>query len=151
MGWNYLSIPKLQRCSRWSLGMDKLFHPTLYWVCDYLSMLGLRLNHVSKSGLRSYCKWKGCICDRAAERRFSKLTIHFSKTESELLGFFLTHMRRKRRSSYFRYHCSKPYGYELFNVISIMELLCRFRDTWYNRGLWWGVYIRLMVKITTET
>ena len=23
MGWNYLSIPKLQRCNRWSLGMDK--------------------------------------------------------------------------------------------------------------------------------
>ena len=22
MGWNYLSIPKLQRCNRWSLGMD---------------------------------------------------------------------------------------------------------------------------------
>ena len=29
VGWNYLSIPKLQRCNRWSLGMDKLFHPTL--------------------------------------------------------------------------------------------------------------------------
>ena len=40
MGWNYLSIPKLQRCNRWSLGMDKWFHPTLYWACDYLSMLG---------------------------------------------------------------------------------------------------------------
>ena len=25
MGWNYLSIPKHERCSRWSLGMDKLF------------------------------------------------------------------------------------------------------------------------------
>ena len=23
MGWNYLSIPKLQRLHRWSLGMDK--------------------------------------------------------------------------------------------------------------------------------
>ena len=23
VGWNYLSIPKLQRCSRWSLEMDK--------------------------------------------------------------------------------------------------------------------------------
>ena len=26
-------------CNRWNLGMDKLFHPTHYWVCDYLSML----------------------------------------------------------------------------------------------------------------
>ena len=52
MGWNYLSIPKLQRLFRWSLGMDKWFHPTLYLVCDYLSMLGLKLIHVSKSGPR---------------------------------------------------------------------------------------------------
>ena len=50
MGWNYLSIPKLQRCNCWSLGMDKLFHTTLYWACDYLSILGYKLNHVSKRG-----------------------------------------------------------------------------------------------------
>ena len=50
MGWNYLSIPKLQRYNRWSLGMDKLFHPILYNGCDYISMLGLKLNHVSKRG-----------------------------------------------------------------------------------------------------
>ena len=50
MGWNYLSIPKLQRCNRWSLGMDKKFHLTLYQACNYLSMLGLKLNHVSKRG-----------------------------------------------------------------------------------------------------
>ena len=48
MGWNYLFIPKLQRFNRWSLGMDKYFNPTLYWACDYLYMLGLKLNHVSK-------------------------------------------------------------------------------------------------------
>ena len=50
MGWNYLSIPKLQRCNRWSLGMDKQFYPTLLWACDYLSMLGSKLIHVSKRG-----------------------------------------------------------------------------------------------------
>ena len=38
MGWNYLSIPKLQRCNRWSLGMDKQFHPTVYNGCNYLSL-----------------------------------------------------------------------------------------------------------------
>ena len=53
MGWNYLSIPKLQRLHCWSLGMDKWFHPTVYNGCDYLSMLGLKLNHVSKRGPRS--------------------------------------------------------------------------------------------------
>ena len=52
MGWNYLSIPKLQRCSRWSLGMDKWFHPTLYNGCNYLSILCLKLNHVSKRNPR---------------------------------------------------------------------------------------------------
>ena len=55
MGWNYLSIPKLQRLYRLSLGMDKYFHPTLYWACDYLSMLGLKLNHVSKRGHSRQC------------------------------------------------------------------------------------------------
>ena len=52
MGWNYLSIPILQQCNRWSLGMDKQFYPRLYNGCNYLSMLGLKLNHVSKSGYR---------------------------------------------------------------------------------------------------
>ena len=55
MGRNYLSIPKLQRCNRWSLGMDKQFHPALFWACNYLSMLGLKLNHVSKRG--HWSKW----------------------------------------------------------------------------------------------
>ena len=46
-GANYLSIPKLR-----SLGMDKYFHPTLYNGCDYLPVLGLKLNHVGKRGPR---------------------------------------------------------------------------------------------------
>ena len=35
VGWNYLSIPKLKQCNHRSLGMDKLFHPTLNWACNY--------------------------------------------------------------------------------------------------------------------
>ena len=31
-----------------TLGIDKLCHPTLYNGCNYSSMLGLKLNHVSK-------------------------------------------------------------------------------------------------------
>ena len=61
MGWNYLSIPKLQRLHRWSLGMDKLFHPTLYNECNYLSMLGLKLNQVSKTGPRKAWQETGCV------------------------------------------------------------------------------------------
>ena len=30
-----------------SLGMDKLFYPTLHWASDYLFMQGLKLIHVS--------------------------------------------------------------------------------------------------------
>ena len=49
VGWSYIFIPKPQRCNRWSLGMDKWFHPKLYWVCDYLSTLGLQSNHLKKT------------------------------------------------------------------------------------------------------
>ena len=48
MGWNYLSIPKLQRLHRWGLEMDKQFHPALYNGCNHLYVLGLKLNHVGK-------------------------------------------------------------------------------------------------------
>ena len=54
MEWSYLSIPKLQCLHCWSLGMDKWFHPTLYWACDYLSMLGVKFIHVSKRGHLRY-------------------------------------------------------------------------------------------------
>ena len=52
MGLNYLFISKLQLCNRWSLGVDKWFHPTLHCACDYLSMLRFELNHDSKRGHR---------------------------------------------------------------------------------------------------
>ena len=50
MGWNYLSVPKLQPCG-WSLGMDKLFHTILYWANVYLFMSGLKFFHVSNRAL----------------------------------------------------------------------------------------------------
>ena len=48
MGWHYLSIPKLQRCNRWSLRMDKSFYLILNWACHNLSMLGVKLIQISK-------------------------------------------------------------------------------------------------------
>ena len=48
VGWNYLSITKLQRCNRCSLGIDKLCHFTRYNGCNYLTMMGLKLNRVNK-------------------------------------------------------------------------------------------------------
>ena len=62
VGWNYLSISKLQQLHRWSLGMDKLFHPALYNGCDYLSMLGLKVTHVSKRGHSGHTGSTGTIC-----------------------------------------------------------------------------------------
>ena len=50
MGFNYLSIPKLQRLHRWCLGMDKWFHNTRYYECDQFSMLRFKFIHVSKKG-----------------------------------------------------------------------------------------------------
>ena len=48
-------FPANKRCKfaywwlyRWILGVGKWFHPTLYLACVYLSMLELKLNHVSK-------------------------------------------------------------------------------------------------------
>ena len=36
------------RCNRWSLGIDKLFHPKLYSTYDYIFMLAFKLKHVSE-------------------------------------------------------------------------------------------------------
>ena len=36
------------------------FHPTLYWACDYLSMVGLKSTHVSKRGPDGIRPSKSC-------------------------------------------------------------------------------------------
>ena len=56
VGWNCLSIHKLQLFHSCNLGMDKQFHPTQFSWCYYLSMLGLKLIHVSKRGHESLMK-----------------------------------------------------------------------------------------------
>ena len=50
MGWNYLSSPKFQVLHCRSLGMDNQFHLTLCKGCNYSSMLGFNLIHVSNRG-----------------------------------------------------------------------------------------------------
>ena len=49
-GWNYLSIQKLPTIATLKFAMDKLFHPTLYNACDYLSMPGIKSIYISKMG-----------------------------------------------------------------------------------------------------
>ena len=44
------------------MGMDTEFHPTFSWACDYLSLLGLKLN-VSKRGAWCFiCGFIPCLC-----------------------------------------------------------------------------------------
>ena len=57
MRWNYYSTPKLKRLHRRSLGIEMLFHATLYNGRNDLSILVLKLIHVSKMGL---CWWNHC-------------------------------------------------------------------------------------------
>ena len=42
--------PQVDWLPRWSLGMDKLFNPAFHDECNYLSMLGFKLIHVSERG-----------------------------------------------------------------------------------------------------
>ena len=94
MGWKYVSIPKLH--NRWSLGMDNQFHPTLYQACDGLSMLGSKLNHVSKRGpscqLRQWndcCKTYFVIIENSptkGRQQFSDNGLRFPKLPSVYFG-----------------------------------------------------------------
>ena len=52
MALTYLSIPKLQRPHRWSLGRGNWFHPKVY---DRGNKLGLELIHESKGSLVCRC------------------------------------------------------------------------------------------------
>ena len=73
VGRNFISIHKLQRCkcNCLSLGMDKKFPLILYWTCDYLSMLRLKLIHVSND----LTNWI-CTCYVYSEDILSGETAH---------------------------------------------------------------------------
>ena len=49
--YDVIVMPNFQRCNRGSLGMDKLLHPTLYWLLSH--MQGLKLLRVCKRCLRN--------------------------------------------------------------------------------------------------
>ena len=74
MGWNYSPIPKLQRLRRRSLGMDKYFTPHFTMVLlhtrerahTHISMLGLKLSHVSK---RSPWSMRGMVTQVTPQTR----------------------------------------------------------------------------------
>ena len=72
-------------CNRWSLGMDKWFHPTLYNGCNYLSMLGLKWIQVSKGAPGNG------ICQTTTKQRTTKpcayLMIKVVSRKMRLKGF----------------------------------------------------------------
>ena len=78
MRWNYLPLPKLQRCNRWSLGVDKSFHSTLYWTCDYLSMPGLKFIHINERG-PSYPEWPALISSQYVVKLTNQIHNYISK------------------------------------------------------------------------
>ena len=47
--------------------MDKYFHPILYNGYNYLSMLGLKLNHVNKSDQRMIHCSRACLSKACTE------------------------------------------------------------------------------------
>ena len=57
--------PEFSTEQRWSLVMEKLFQPTLYWACDYLS----KFNHVTEGGTKPQNVWNlsvaGCWANLA--------------------------------------------------------------------------------------
>ena len=62
--WDEITYPfsNFQWLHHWSLDMDKQFHPTHYNGCNYLSMPGFKLYHVSKRGPGS--RWvKAALAD----------------------------------------------------------------------------------------
>ena len=71
-GIKHISIPKLQLLHFWSLGIDKLFHSTLYGGCNYLSLLRFKLIHGCKRGSR--CPGAFCqnICLNEKESQMAK-------------------------------------------------------------------------------
>ena len=67
---------KLQRFYRSSLGMDKLFHPSIYSTSHYLSGLGLKLIHVSKRGQRR--TWVNLLIPNRNKTQSAKYLLHVS-------------------------------------------------------------------------
>ena len=64
--WDEITYPFLNFDG---LGMGEKFHPILYNGCDYISILGLQLFHVSKRGPKRriilsslHSQYHGCCC-----------------------------------------------------------------------------------------
>ena len=80
-------MSKLQWLCGWILGMG----PTLYyWACDYLSMLVLKLNHVSKSSSGSYLTDTYAIVTNGSASLFWKPHCHWTEGLLYTISGFLS-------------------------------------------------------------
>ena len=62
MGWNHWFIPKLQRLCCWKFGNRSVIYPTFYNGCNYSSMSGFKLIHVSKGAQGQVSQRNKNIC-----------------------------------------------------------------------------------------
>ena len=96
MGWNYSSIMKLQRLHGWSFEMDKEFHSTPSNGCNYLSMLGVKLFHISKMSLRYRF---GCTLSIWIHQSFTKQHTYVFRFQTDSMKIKLN-LATSSRSSY---------------------------------------------------
>ena len=85
MVWNYLSIPKHQRCSHGRLGIDEYLHSTLYCERDYLSLVNY--THVFRVILFIALQWRHNELDSNHQPHdclLNRLFRHRSKKTSKL-------------------------------------------------------------------
>ena len=91
--------------------MDKLFHPTLYNGCNYLSILGWKLIHVCKRSFKysadQTSQWP------ISHRRSSMCPANFSHKDGEAIGDILQMqlsnvLFKKMFVSWFTFYCSVP-------------------------------------------
>ena len=137
MGWDYLSIPRLQQCSRWSMGMDKYFHPTLYWTCDYLSMQRFKFIHV---------------CKRSPSQVYSHhlSSLHwYWGNDIEILSTWLALCEINPRDN--PHKCSVMQNVDIFLVASLNKLLKNLFSCWWFEMSWCSLHwISLKCTLISE-
>ena len=131
-GMKLLINSTLQRCSRWSLWMDKRFHSTLHWACDYFSLLGVKLTQVNKRGPWTF-QW---LCARFA---LDFVVVYFYPYPSRLLYWLLMgewHDYRNKKSKQTK---TKPIKWKFTDFVTItVSAICiehnhRWNQSWRHQ------------------
>ena len=86
-------------CSRWSFGMDKLFHPTLHWACAYLCIQGFQLIYLCKKGTkprRVTCHHLHLLCELDNHTKYRRHNGRDGVSNHLRLGCLLNRLFRRR-------------------------------------------------------